>query len=221
MSPRVADALDGLDFGDWSELADLSVGVLTDVTTDGGLEALKQIGMLDDDLEEKLRERAGLWAHDRSAEMVGMKWVDDELVPNPDARWQITEGTRDMLRGMTERALDEGWSTDQMAAEIEASYPFSEARAEMIARTEIAKADVAGTMEGYRVSGVVTMKRWLTAQDDLVSDECAACGDIGAIGIDDTFPGGADAPPNHPNCRCAVIPVLDDEQPVLLDTPNE
>lgn len=221
VSPRVAEALDGLDFGDWSELADLSVGVLTDVTVDGGLEALKQIGMLDDDLEEKLRERAGLWARDRSAEMVGMKWVDDELVPNPDARWQITEGTRDMLRGMTERALDEGWSADQMAAEIEASYPFSEARAEMIARTEIAKADVAGTMEGYRASGVVTMKRWLTAQDDLVSDECAACGEVGAIGIDDTFPGGADAPPNHPNCRCAVIPVLDDEQPVLLDTPNE
>lgn len=221
VSPRVAEALDSLDFGDWSELADLAVGVLTDVTVDGGLEALKQIGMLDDDLEDKLRERAGLWARDRSAEMVGMKWVDDELVPNPDARWQITEGTRDMLRGMTERALDEGWSTDQMAAEIEASYPFSEARAEMIARTEIAKADVAGTMEGYRTSGVVTMKRWLTAQDDLVSGECADCGRDGAIGIDDLFSSGVDAPPNHPNCRCAVIPVLDEEQPVLLDTPNE
>lgn len=214
VSPQIADALQALDFAEWAdELPDLVRPVLVAIAVDGGFEGLKQLGIHDDDLEDLLRDKAETWAQDRAAEMVGMKWVNGELVPNPNARWQITEGTRDMLRGVTEQALAEGWSAQELAKEIEASHPFSGSRAEMIARTEIAKADVAGTMEGYRVSGVVAGKRWLTAEDDMVSDECRECGEAGVIGIDDTFPTGEDAPPNHPNCRCAVLPVLDDELP--------
>lgn len=139
------------------------------------------------------------------------------LVPNPDARWQITEGTRESLRSVVQRALDEGWSTERVADEVTGSHAFSETRAQTIARTEIARADVEGALLGYRQSGVVRAKRWLTALDDKVSEECQASEAAGAIGLDESFPpNGVDGPPNHPNCRCAVLPVLDDELPVLL-----
>jgi SPP1 gp7 family putative phage head morphogenesis protein len=222
VSALVAKALEEIDFAEWAdELPGMFRPTLAAIAIDGGIQGLRQIGVTSDDLEDLLRDKAETWAADRAAEMVGMRRVDGELVQNPDAKWRIDEGTRDMLRSTTERALNEGWSSQEMAAEIEASYPFSESRAEMIARTEIAKADIAGTMEGYRASGIVAGKTWLTAQDDMVSDECRECGEAGIIGLDDNFPSGEDAPPNHPNCRCVVLPVFDDEMPVLSSGEGE
>lgn len=202
---------------DWEELVELTEPMLVSIAISGGTEALAQIGVEFDDVEDLMRERAEVWARNRAAEMVGMRREGDTLIPNPDAKWQITEGTRDMIRSTTEQALDEGWSAQEMAKNIADSAAFSDARATMIARTEIAKADVAGSMVGYRASGIVQGKQWLTAEDDLVSDECLSCEAAGVIGLDDNFPTGEDAPPNHPNCRCAVVPVMDDELPVLLE----
>lgn len=188
-----------------------TVSILTDVSIDGGWQALLQIGKLDETLSNKLRARSAKWAKARSAEMVGMKWIKGKLVPNPDAKWAITSSTRDLLRNLTTQALEEGLSTDALANMIENNEAFGKARARTIARTEIAKADVAGAMQGYRLSAVVTHKRWLTASDEAVSAECAECENAGAILLNDNFPSGVDAPPNHPRCRCAVLPVLDNE----------
>lgn len=212
--------VDALDFDGWDELVEIAEPFLAAIAASGGAEALDQIGIDDAAIDELMRKRAESWASARAAEMVGMRREGDMLIQNPDARWQITEGTRDMLRSVTEQALDEGWSAKELANQIEDAHAFSEARAEMIARTELAKADVAGSMAGYRASGIVAGKEWITAEDDLVSDECRECGDAGIIGLDDAFPSGEDAPPNHPNCRCAILPVLDDEIPVLLTGEN-
>ena len=216
------DILQALEFDDWAVLPEQVLGLLSTVASDGGVQALKQIGLPgDDELERRVRDRAEVWAKDRAAQMVGMKWDGYDLIPNPNAKWQITESTRDGLRGFVEQALDEGWSTDELAAKLADSYPFSPERASMIARTETASADVAGAMQGYRESGVVTMKFWLTAEDDKVSDECMDCAKAGKIGLDEDFPTGVDGPPNHPNCRCSVLPVLDDETPALLEEKAE
>lgn len=199
---------------DWTPLYDLIYGLLTDVTIDGGYEALKQLGKLDEDLTIYLRDRAIQWAKNRSAEMVGMKWVNNRLVVNPDAKWAITDRVRQVLRQLTQEALSEGISCQTLAERIVTHEAFSPARALMIARTEMAKADVAGAMEGYRLSKVVEAKRWLTASDEKVSAECEACEAAGNIPLDANFPSGVDAPPNHPNCRCTVLPVLkNDDSP--------
>jgi len=208
---QVSDKIANWLFRQPESFYDATVSILTDVSMNGGTEALSQIGKLDDNLSNKLRECAAKWAKDRSAEMVGMKWLKGQLVPNPDAKWAITESTRDLLRALTTQALEEGLSTDSLANMIEHHEAFGKARARVIARTEIAKADTAGAMASYRLSQIVTHKRWLSANDDAVSAECAECEAAGAILLDEDFPSGVDAPPNHPNCRCAVLPVLDDE----------
>ena len=48
---------------------------------------------------------------------------------------------------------------------------------------------------------------------DDACDECVANAEQGAIGLEDEFLSGDDAPPAHPNCRCDVLPVLIEEGP--------
>ena len=175
---------------------------------DGG-----HIGRLSVDAFDLVNEHAVAYARDRSAEMVGMKWVDGDLVQNPNARWRIDDGTRELLRSDVTTALQEGWSNDQLADALAESYAFSERRAEVIARTETADADVEGTLAGYRALGV-TKKRWLTAPD--CCDDCQTL-DEQEVGIDEDFtaPDGTriSGPTLHPQCRCYVLPVLDDDDP--------
>lgn len=214
---RVKRALDDLDLEGYEAFADIIGAELDLLFRDGARAAERQLDVeLSVEAFERVSGRAAAFGRDRAADMVGMKWEGDVLVPNPNAEWRIDDSTREMLRADVTAALEEGWSTDRLAQQLEANYAFSDVRADTIARTETATADVAGAMTGYRESGVVKGKRWLTAEDDLVSDECNDCARVEVIGLDDLFPTGVDAPPNHPNCRCAVVPVLDDEIPVLL-----
>jgi hypothetical protein len=90
----------------------------------------------------QVNTRANAWAQDRAAELVGMKWVDEELVDNPNAEWAITQSTRDMLNATISQGLDEGWGVDGIARAIE-NMPdaeglnaFTPERARMISLTE-------------------------------------------------------------------------------------
>jgi hypothetical protein len=66
-----------------------------------------------------------------------------------------------------------------------------------------------GNFDAYRDSGVATGKAWLTAHDDLVEEICRDNEDAGAIPLEGDFPSGDDCPPAHPNCRCALVPVIE------------
>ena len=91
------------------------------------------------------------------------------------------------------------------------SLPFDEARAQMIATTEITRAyasanRIAGKELQKEFPGVRVVKTWFTNNDDLVCDICAPL-DGKEIEIDDGFgvesgEAGLDTPPAHPNCRC-------------------
>ena len=77
------------------------------------------------------------------------------------------------------------------------------ARALTIAITETNRAVSLGAMKTYREAGLEKMS-WA------VSDPCPECaqnqGQVVEIG--GTFNSGAQQPPAHPNCRCALLPVL-------------
>jgi hypothetical protein len=91
------------------------------------------------------------------------------------------------------------------------SYLFSPERADTVSRTEIAMANSDAAMTTYREAqgiGVSVQKEWI-----LGPDPCPICGenaDAGPIDLDDEFPSGDDTVPAHPNCECAVIPVVGD-----------
>ena len=176
----------------------------------GGIAALVQIDVeATEGITSQVNKLALDYANERAAELVGKKWVDGELIDNPKAEWAITESTREFLRSDITQAIDEGWSTAKLSDTLQENYAFSEARCDMIARTEAAKADIEGNMIAYRESGVVEGKEWLLSPGghDL-DDECDENADAGGIGLDEDFPSGDDSPPAHPNCLCSVVPIV-------------
>jgi hypothetical protein len=212
---RVNDAIDALDLDEWDELPTATLQWL-EIAAGVGIDEV--IDDLDVEIPRVLYDAvdaAKSSARARAAEMVGRKWVAGKLVSNPDARWTITEGTRELIRGAVEQAFADGATVADLAGALAESHAFSAARAETIARTETRTAQMGGALAGARVLGA-NHKRWSTAADDKVSDECMACGEAGpdadgVIDIEDEYPGGRDMPPNHPNCRCVVTFLIRDE----------
>lgn len=206
---RILDSID---------LEGFAVSIMDDVMPEleaafkeAGLEAVTAAGIdATEEIVTHMDERALEFAQERGAEMVGKKWVDGELIDNPEAEWSIEETTRDALRLLTGDAVEEGMSSQEFADAIEESGEFSDARALMIARTELATAHVQGNLEGWRESGVVSMKQWIVADAD-VCDICDPM-DEEEVPLDEAFSSGDDGPPLHPNCRCDVVGVVEGDE---------
>ncbi len=205
--------LAGLDFAGWAVLAGELDETLAAIVADAGGAALLQVGIATEVRPEVLNvvsEYALEYGRARSAEMVGMSRDPlGRLIPNPQAEWQITEG----------------WSNDKLAQMLAQAYAFSDERAMVIARTETQLATQDGALQGYRASGLVQGKQWVTAEDDRVSEECEANGNAGPRGdgvlmdLDEAFPSGDVAPPVHPNCRCVIVPYIEwNTNPADADT---
>lgn len=180
----------------------------------GGISGLDLIGMRNDaSIVNLVNENAVTFARERAAELVGMKWDSgsQSFAENPNAGTSITETTRDGLRSAVTDAIERGDSTDDLASAISDSYGFSDARAETIARTELAHAHVQGNLDAWDQSGVVSGKESILAdthpQEDVCDDNEAA----GVIDLDGEFPSGDEGPPYHPNCLCALLPVLSED----------
>jgi SPP1 gp7 family putative phage head morphogenesis protein len=201
-SGRIETSFDEVDW-DWSGLATAVEPLIAGVAVAAGTKAVSDLGLFDAETLKLVSARATAWAHERAAELVGMKWVEGELVDNPNAEWSISSATRNMLRSSVEGAMERGASNNEIAAEIRDNAAFSADRAMTVARTETATADVQGSIAGWRESGLVEGRQWLA------SDNCCdLCQEIDGtvVGIDEEFPDG-DAP-LHPNCECSEIPVL-------------
>jgi len=119
----------------------------------------------------------------------------------------VSETTRQGLQDLIEAAFTDGMSPADLVQAIRESFLFSADRAETIARTELGMASVAGSLEGWRASGVVEGKQWLLSDDHPEPDECDDNDDV-EVGLDENFPSGDEGPPAHPNCECDVIAVV-------------
>ena len=193
-----------LEFDGITALAN-EIGVdLSDVVSDSVNEVMVQMGVSDrGELVNQVNERAVAAAKDRAAEMVGMKYDGaGNLVENPDAQWAITQSTRDALRDVIASGLDDNIGIDGIAENIEAMGGFSADRAELIANTEVRRANSLGALDGYTAArddlGINMKKEWLLGEDPC--DICQGNADVGPIDLDEVFPSGDDAPPGHPNC---------------------
>jgi hypothetical protein len=106
-------------------------------------------------------------------------------------------------------ALAEGLmrgSTRQAIAEDLAYILGDDARALMIAGTEMSSAVVQASRDLYADSGVEQVQ-WLVADP---CDECQENYDASPIDIGEQFPNGD--PPVHPNCMCDIAPYVVDTQ---------
>src|ERR1022692_4809693 len=213
---KIEEILAGVDFYGWAVLAGDIDGVMEEIVQDGGYEALKLLGLdvtADRSIFNVVNERAveealKLLGLDVTADRSIFNVVNERAVEYANTRsadlvTMVSDSTREMMRGDISEALTEGWSNQVLASKLSDNYAFSADRAMVIARTETIRASNQGTLSGFQASGVVPMKEWTTAEDDLVSEDCEANGDQGPIGLDEAFDSGDDAPPAHPNAVMA------------------
>jgi SPP1 gp7 family putative phage head morphogenesis protein len=202
----VQKILQAIDTRGWAVIWDDMAPLLTAITKEGVAQAFLQIGFSPEaEMAAEANDLAVNWAKSWVAGLVGKIWQDGKLVDNPDQKYSIPKATREMLRPDVAQALEEGWSSARLADAIRDSYGFSEARAEMIARTETTRADIHGNLLAWRQSGVVEKRQWVVSGKENMCDECEGL-DGTEADIDDDFPDGD--PPLHPNCDCTVVAVV-------------
>ena len=118
----------------------------------------------------------------------------------------VSDTTRDEIRGIVGRMASEGISYQTAAQEIvQLAGIHSVARARTIAVTESARAWTQGSILAWQESGEVDRMEW-SAEPDC----CPICRTVQGTVVPLGAPFQGLMPPAHPNCRCALLPVLTD-----------
>jgi SPP1 gp7 family putative phage head morphogenesis protein len=163
------------------------------------------------------------WARQHADDLLrGINETNDRVIGEAVARWiDNGEPLESLVNDIAGRL-----GGDARAAQI---------RARRIATTEVTRAYAEANTIAYQQSGVVQTMEWRTANDERV---CPICGPLGGLRLDDrgqvvnaaigqqqgavsslsnpqfTHPNGQTfrMPPAHPNCRCWVVPVIEEAQ---------
>ena len=111
------------------------------------------------------------------------------------------------LKAALQAGMTAGEGPRELRKRIEVLFTSrTKAGAMRIARTESARAQMQGSLEAWKQSGVVTGKIWECGGDPC--DQCAPlCGE--RMSLDGAFAENSyevvEAPPLHPNCRCSLL----------------
>lgn len=120
-----------------------------------------------------------------------------------------TDMSARMSRVLTD-GLVEGKSPREVARDLDDELDLGKNRSLTIARTELIRAHAEGQLDGLKRLGidkVGVMVEWSTTGDEKVCDECEPMEGT-VLSIDEA----RGMIPMHPNCRCAWVPALEDDQ---------
>jgi hypothetical protein len=139
----------------------------------------------------------------------------------------MNETTRKLVVTTIEEWLPSGLPMSSLIERLEA-FPWSDWRTKSIAVTEVTRTFAVGNLMAWQATGFITGKRWMTSQDERV---CPICGPLHMqiVSMEEWFsvpeeeksPELArrelsglildfESPPAHPNCRCWLLPFVDD-----------
>ncbi len=207
-SKRIADKIFAAIESEFASLPVEARSALEQAAISGVNDAYLQIEITDAGVISSVNAKAAEFASRRAAEMVGMKYDDaGELVENPNAKYAISSTTRDRLREIIKKAFEEKTPMESIIADIRDADIFSESRAELIARTEVANAQVKGQFDTWKSSGVVSKVKWLAVGPN----PCPICEDNDGVTrvLGARFPSGDTMPTAHPNCYCTMVAVFE------------
>jgi hypothetical protein len=173
-------------------LAGMSKGMMEVSVSTTSADAIQEYNTVAHDFAEK-----------RAAEMVGMAYDDyGELIPNPRAQYVISETTRDELRTIITEAFEQNTPISEIITDIQNAGAFSPVRAQMIAATEVSRAQVSGNLDVWKKTGVVKRTNWQTSNAPGVCEDCEAFAEGGPYDLADTPVPVLDS---HPRCRCVLV----------------
>ena len=153
------------------------------------------------------------WA---KANPVFQAWVKDHGLDQAKNINGTTKAYLQQMRAPIEQMIEEGKSIEAITEMLATTFTkLSTSRAELIARTETLSSVNFGQFTIYKQAGVAK-KEWLATQDGSTRESHASM-DGKQVGMDDRFPNGLLYPGDSAggagevcNCRCTVIPVLED-----------
>lgn len=139
---------------------------------------------------------------------------------------KVTKETTKKVREAIADGIANGEGLKELQDRIEDLDSFGKYRAELIARTEVTRTQGLTDIETWKQSGIVTKKVWYTAKDERV---CVQCEDLHGktISLEVSFYSkgdvvedsdgneemidyaDVDGPPRHPQCRCSILPVIE------------
>jgi HK97 family phage portal protein len=120
---------------------------------------------------------------------------------------QVNETTKKKLKKQLGEGIANGESVPDLANRVSDVFKTrTKSEAERIARTEVSFASNEAELSAYKQSGVIEKKEWLAEPD-----ACELCASLGGetAKLGESFGGGFDTPPAHPNCRCTILPVVE------------
>lgn len=186
----------------WRTIADETWQDLENASIAGAMQGMVQLEIDDEKIISKTNTQAKDYARERSAEMVGMRRTETgKLIQNPDARWAISETTREKVK---EIVADVFAKEDVTLKDVEEALTrtgvFEPNRATMIARTEVANAQVRSNLMAWKNTGMVQQVGWHLSGDHDKDDICDENADNSPYAFDEVpeFPA-------HPNCMCAIV----------------
>ena len=134
---------------EWSELVEAAADPLYEAARSGMAHVLVQAGIVESANATDDDQRAAGYALLRAAEMAGMKWAQDELVEDPEAKWAFSVSSRNRIRSLVMRAFQEKTPITELGEKIKQAAAFSDANAETFAAMEIARAENWGVSEAW------------------------------------------------------------------------
>jgi hypothetical protein len=149
------------------------------------------------------------WATQHSAAMIGMRYdTKGNLIPNPNAKYSISDVTREQVRKIIVDAFSKDTPIKDVTAAIEQAGAFSADRAANIARTEVQMAQTNGNATVWEKLGLVQTAKWQTSNLPGVCEDCADNAAAGEVPFGQPYPSGDRFPPAHPGgCRCVLVSV--------------
>jgi hypothetical protein len=189
--------VDLLDLSDILNLHEPLIEGLEAILEDTVPRALASVGVnAASELVDQVSADAVAYARARAAELLSVDG-DEGLIAT----------TRQAVRDIIANGLENNIGKEGIVADLQESMAFSEARAQLIASTEVAMANADAKKQGWDAvvaDGATLLKQWFASGEDGVCPECEANEDEGEIEYSEAFSSGDDMEPAHPACRCVV-----------------
>jgi SPP1 gp7 family putative phage head morphogenesis protein len=134
---------------------------------------------------------------------------------------KVNRVTQERLRVVLERGSDAGKPYAEIEKDIARVFEVAKgSRARAIAQTEIPRASNFASKESYRQLGV-EKKEWQATEDDVTRDTHAEMNGqvveinemfVSPSGAQADYPGDFGVPEEDINCRCGVLPVVEEQR---------
>ena len=153
----------------------------------------------------------------------GAKHIASQVWAADGKSWseRVGKNIGDLQRTLNEGLVDcviTGKKTTELKKKLMERFDVSYSRAETLVRTEMAHVETQAALDRYKSSGVEKV-RIVVDPDEKTCKECSKWDDK-IINITDIHT-GKNIPPFHPNCRCAIAPVVKDKKEEAVAKANE